>query len=77
MIQETQKMHYLGLYMGDMTTFVTKQKPDWSVAYQAALVWSEENAVVDQILLGRQKQMLFYSEVNETQRIISCYKTLQ
>jgi hypothetical protein len=31
----------------------------------------------DQILLSRQKQMLFYSKVNETQRIISCYKTLQ
>jgi hypothetical protein len=46
MIQETQKMHYLGLYMRDMTTFVTKQKPDWSVAYQVALVFSEENAVV-------------------------------
>jgi hypothetical protein len=46
MIQETQKMHYVGLYMRDMTIFVTKQKPDWSIAYQAALVLSEENAVV-------------------------------
>jgi hypothetical protein len=46
MIQETQKMHYLGSYMRDMTTFVTKQKPDWSVAYRAALVWSQENAAV-------------------------------